>query len=1173
MGKAFTTVDVSVFARETDLSSPKQIKDRYVLDPSEPRPGGMSIVRKAYDHVTGQFVALKFLSRIGDDKKANTLFFREFGALDKLKHKNIVRLIEADVSENGEKFLVLEWIESDLEKYISRHSATSFAEFFDQFGNPILDAIVYAQSLNFAHRDIKPKNILITENEVPKIADYGISKYVDDLLPSVGTVAGMGSPPYTPKEDDDGLHTFTRDVYSFAALTIDCLSGGLFESDEHNLTKEQKFDRLQDSFLALNLDVSLKNIFERCLSDNPKDRPATASALQAELENYNEQLKRLSPKLDRICYLQLTDASINSLTRQLGQLPTKALEEHILEEINEVFSFSQYQFPNSEKSEGELTLWGVTWAFRLKPSPIKKSYFDVTRAWMMSPSNIERLREDGCILPLKFSFSKPPADSENQKLIKNIFLEVLAHESQKDDEALVAEKEQFFRRLYTFLSAKNEIERRSQEKIVYENRSIVGESVTLETDEYLPSDLVGEERIIKLTSGFIIRCEIDDVRSTSVDVTPVNARPEDVPVSGELLINTRQIAQAIERQRVALDSVFYNRSVNPNLKQILLEPNSVSPPQEVNEVTPAQKEIDPGKLDALYAALGNQNLLAIEGPPGTGKTTLITEIIIQYLKAHPTHRILLSSQTHIALDNVIESIFSVSKDLDIVRIGKPGDQKIAKQVQHLLLDSKVESWSKKVAEKAATFLSEWALQTGVDQDQIAIGIRVEKLLAVLLFIENTQEKIESLEAAHRTLDEEQGAYIEREGGVTSDALEMATEEKQEEIEVLKESLKSLRENEKLLRDALKNISDEGKELSTLAHNELREWLDVYLPDDQKTSHFRKLVELSEQWILRVGKTQDFFPVVLGSSQVIAGTCIGMASVPGIQDVSFDLCIVDEASKATPTEILVPMARSKKWVLVGDPKQLPPFIEQEFLADKDIVDEFGLSIDDLRITVLERVLDRLPNESKKKLRKQYRMVEGIGDLVSSCFYNGDLQSPKKTSELDLKPSFAYPVTWLTTSSLKNPFESTSGSSFQNKCEAEIVSKVLDRIEFVAKAKKRKTSIAVIAGYTGQVAAIKRVIEKQIRSSKWLHISCNTVDAFQGRQADICIYSVTRSNRHRRIGFLREFPRLNVALSRAKSHLIIIGDHLFCRSAKGQNPFIDVITHIESNSEFCEIQEEQ
>lgn len=94
----------------------------------------------------------------------------------------------------------------------------------------------------------------------------------------------------------------------------------------------------------------------------------------------------------------------------------------------------------------------------------------------------------------------------------------------------------------------------------------------------------------------------------------------------------------------------------------------------------------------------------------------------------------------------------------------------------------------------------------------------------------------------------------------------------------------------------------------------------------------------------------------------------------------------------------------------------------------------------------------------------------------------------------------------------------------------------------------------------VAGIERDIEM-------LEVECNSVDAFQGREADVAIYSVTRSNSDGTIGFLKEYERLNVALSRGRQGLAIVGDSYFCQSVNGQNPFVKVLEHIRNNSEAC------
>ena len=112
--------------------------------------------------------------------------------------------------------------------------------------------------------------------------------------------------------------------------------------------------------------------------------------------------------------------------------------------------------------------------------------------------------------------------------------------------------------------------------------------------------------------------------------------------------------------------------------------------------------------------------------------------------------------------------------------------------------------------------------------------------------------------------------------------------------------------------------------------------------------------------------------------------------------------------------------------------------------------------------------------------------------------------------------------------------------------------------------------MIAGYTAQVRTLREMISQGIGEWPDLDISRNSVDAFQGRQADVCIYYVVRSNTQNALGFLREQPRLNVALSRGKSALVIIGDHFFCRTAPGKNPFKAVIKYIDEHADACALE---
>ena len=114
-----------------------------------------------------------------------------------------------------------------------------------------------------------------------------------------------------------------------------------------------------------------------------------------------------------------------------------------------------------------------------------------------------------------------------------------------------------------------------------------------------------------------------------------------------------------------------------------------------------------------------------------------------------------------------------------------------------------------------------------------------------------------------------------------------------------------------------------------------------------------------------------------------------------------------------------------------------------------------------------------------------------------------------------------------------------------------------------------TVAVLAGYSGQRDLIEKQITSRRPSWKNLEIECSTVDAYQGRQADVAIYSVTRSNPSGRLGFLSEFRRLNVALSRGRDGLWMVGDHISAKKSVDENPFGRVIEYIESHHDPVEL----
>ena len=144
--------------------------------------------------------------------------------------------------------------------------------------------------------------------------------------------------------------------------------------------------------------------------------------------------------------------------------------------------------------------------------------------------------------------------------------------------------------------------------------------------------------------------------------------------------------------------------------------------------------------------------------------------------------------------------------------------------------------------------------------------------------------------------------------------------------------------------------------------------------------------------------------------------------------------MDEASKATVTELLVPLSRSRRWILVGDRRQLPPFVE-DTLGDAVLLKEYNLSPEDLKVTLLDILADRLPKACVTALVYQHRMIRQIGDLVSHCFYDGELQSLREGDSNLLAPALPKPVTWFDTVDRSNRRELRDHGSYKNLAEVE------------------------------------------------------------------------------------------------------------------------------------------
>lgn len=302
--------------------------------------------------------------------------------------------------------------------------------------------------------------------------------------------------------------------------------------------------------------------------------------------------------------------------------------------------------------------------------------------------------------------------------------------------------------------------------------------------------------------------------------------------------------------------------------------------------------------------------------------------------------------------------------------------------------------------------------------------------------------------------------------------------------------------------------------------------------------------------------------LFGEARVIACTLVGSAHHL-LEGMKFGTLFIDEAAQALEAACWIPMKRASRVILAGDHCQLPPTVK---------------SIAALRAglgkTLMERIAENKP-EVVTLLKIQYRMNDEIMRFSSDWFYGGKVESApqiKYRSVLD----YDHPITWIDTSNEENqitiegedaPEDSASASSAAsaanqnsdlnfkeqfvgesfgriNKAEAELT--LLTLAEYFTKIGKQRVleeriDVGIISPYRAQVQYLKKLIKKYEFFKPYRRlISVNTVDGFQGQERDVILISLVRSNDEGQIGFLKDLRRMNVAITRARMKLIILGN---------------------------------
>jgi hypothetical protein len=575
-----------------------------------------------------------------------------------------------------------------------------------------------------------------------------------------------------------------------------------------------------------------------------------------------------------------------------------------------------------------------------------------------------------------------------------------------------------------------------------------------------------------------------------------------------------------------------------------------------NDKNKVKFELNPQQREAFKDLYKYSPVSLLQGPPGTGKTAFIGSFI-HYSISKGAKRVLLVSQSHEAVNNATEKVRGLfnktNMPIDIVRLGDQGNLSMALDDigEKALQEHYRDKFRAEYKERLCNIVSE----LGIDEIFVAVIADFELYFGQkfdhLISLQKDNDLLGSGELYNRAqnLLDKLSSFLRREF-----ELELTFED----IELSK------------LRDYL--------------YAELASQFDIYSPD--LLFKLKNIVAISNEWLSVMASSQAQFQNFLAKTRtLVCGTCVGIGRFHyGVQENIYDLVVIDEAARSPASELAIAMQVGRKVLLVGDHKQLPPlFDEQHIKAARMLLPH--ISSDEFKRSDFERAfVSDYGQMVGRSLRTQYRMAPAIGNLVSECFYvdDGGLDTGRDetaSNYKDLIKDIGTTVTWVDTSKgKKQALESkprgkgVNVNSFINNFEVETIVKLISKL-YESKLSDKvlieddDPKIGVICMYGEQV----RQLVKKVNSLSWARtllekriLKIDTVDSYQGKENDIVILSLVRSNQYGNEGYVSSENRANVSLSRAKEALFIVGNQEMWRDKNKDSAFGKVYQYISNQS---------
>lgn len=624
---------------------------------------------------------------------------------------------------------------------------------------------------------------------------------------------------------------------------------------------------------------------------------------------------------------------------------------------------------------------------------------------------------------------------------------------------------------------------------------------------------------------------------------------------------------------------------------------------------------------AMHIALNTPDIALIQGPPGTGKTTLINGIIARLSSmGNQNYKILVSSEQHEALFNVVDKLSGNSIPPFVT---SEKYSKEAKQENEEQMLKNIEGFQKRFLDLCNTLLNErsqkdkfsdeltklmFDIQTIVDKKyaQSVIAEKIDEISRAVTAMgiwSEVKDCIEQINAKLHTfgIDKED----EREG---MDFIKRKLAAQRLDINVFYEDdgIYQLNELQRLiayygynyllidaeLKDALVSKKDEEVfhkylcyiqeitkeiepeydefELAVVTYKDLFDELSnkVRMAAKVRKKDFYDIIEALQYKMYDVDNVKE---IIMKYTNVIGSTCAqadrsrDMVSLNGNK---YDYVIIDEAARANPLDLMIPVLMGIKVIMVGDQMQLPHYVETDYVRRFKNEKEKYNGFDETLLTkslfqVLYDSLEKSWDENKLKFRRhiriqeQHRMHPTIGKFISEQFYEkkivredgseeivGAIENGEKTVECinDYNVFNGKNVVWVDVP-ITDGMEERVSSKISRPAEADKVIEILQ--EIVRKNPQKSYKVGIMSFYKGQVELIKGLLAEKFPDEVLKKIECNTVDSYQGKEFDIVLLSTTRSNREieieKSLGFIHySTSRINVALSRARRLLVVVGD---------------------------------